>query len=134
MIRRHETTILFGQDTDARPVVVREITPGMASLFHKVVLGGLECGQAPGSAAAVADLIVGDADAKLTLLAGCTSLGEEVNELGATAFMLLWECFEEVNASFLDALARRFHQGAPQGPSAIDLPGADSTSSDSARP
>jgi len=141
MIRRHETTILLGEGADARPVTLREITPGQALLFHRAALGGAERAAALQSAADVADLLVGDADAKLQLLAACASLGDEVYELGAAAFMRLWRAFEEVNAPFLDELALRLQsgsQGLPlhnitHGPTHGPNP-AGSTSPDSARP
>jgi hypothetical protein len=139
MIRRHETTIIMGEDADARSVTVREITPGQALLFHKAVLAGpagADAGVALDSAAAVADLLVGDTDVKLQLLASCTSLGDEVYELGAAAFMRLWRGFEEVNTPFLDELAQKLRQGAQTLAAAERAPSEapDSTRPDSARP
>jgi hypothetical protein len=116
MIQRHETTVLLGEGAEARPVVLREITPGQALLFHRAALGVVE-GRALDSAAAVADLLVGDVDARLALLEQCSSLGQEVHELGGAAFLGLWRAFEEVNAAFLDELVLRLKR-----PKAGDAP------------
>lgn len=102
---RKELTVSIGHEPDVVRTVVREITPLQAEKLHRIVLGALETAGERVTARELADLLVGDAHCKLELLQECCELGEQVRELGALAFMQLWEAFEEANAPFLERLA-----------------------------
>lgn len=109
---RQELTACIGLVPETREVVVREITPLQAEKLHRVLLEGLEKNAQGITARELADLMVGDAGLKLELLQQCSDLGQEIHDLGALAFMQLWEAFEEVNAPFLERLAGMLQSGA----------------------
>ncbi len=112
MIRRKSVTILVGDGDEALTVEVREVTPGLCELFHKAMLGGISAGAQLDNAAALADMLVGDTATRLELLEACTSLGAQVHELGAAAFLQLWQALEEVNAPFFGLLLERMRQAS----------------------
>lgn len=116
MLRRQKVVTLDtlptieGGQQESLGVLVREITPLLAPLLHKAVLGAIgsseesENGPKTLSMRDVADMLLGDPELKLQLLEACCDLGEEVRNIGGYTFLQLWEGFEEVNAPFLERL------------------------------
>lgn len=107
---REQKTVTIGQGDEALPVVVKEVTAFEAGLINKAVLD-VDPGKKFKTVAEVANVILGDMAVKAKLLAECTSLGEEVNDLGGTVFLDLWDAFVEVNQSFFAAMIRRMGRG-----------------------
>lgn len=119
MIPRKELTVTLGDGEQAQEVVVREITPGMSLLLAKAVMGDLEEETAADGAEQecartrqrhVLAYLLGDVESRLRLLEACTSVQEQVRDLGGGDYLRLWQAFEEVNEDFFALLARRLAQ------------------------
>lgn len=119
---RQEQSVTLGREPDTLQTRVREITPLLAEKLHHVVLGVLEDTRESITPRELADLMVGDAGLKLELLQECCDLGEKVHELGAMAFLQLWQAFEEINGPFLERLAGMLRQSARNLPGQADPP------------
>jgi hypothetical protein len=114
MTLRREKQVLLGQGEEAVEVTVFEMGPLDIPLALETICGKLAADQAPAamSTADMMRLVVGDPEAQQELLRRCTSLGKDVEQVGASAHMALWDAWEEINSAFFEVLAAKATKAA----------------------